>query len=147
MSTTQNITHTSHLERLRHRHIQRAGKFFQMFAGASSSLEKYESGILHLEIRSAKQGDILQRIVRNIAKSWRHEPELVGALGFNATVYRKANPPGFVAGLADLEKPDFAKAMVAALKAAADPSSDVLIGIMEGVFGEPEPTDTDPHTS
>lgn len=134
--TLRTISDPIELRRLYHTHINRAGKFFQMYAGTSSELERYEDGILHLRIRSTKEGALLKQIVRNIAKSWRHDPELSGATGFRAAVYRSANPPGVVAGPEDLEKPNFAAVFAAALKAAADTTSDILVEIIEGTIDD-----------
>lgn len=121
------------VEEINQQHISRIDKFFRMYAGAASKLIAFDAGYIYLEIRVDDRLTIpLDKIARNIAESWRREPELRGAIGYSALISKSARWSGFI-----LEA-DSAEAEVEyALSRLKEPTNepDVFLKIIEEAYG------------
>ena len=134
---TPSISDPSTLKQMNIHHVNAAGKFFQMFAGSSSHLTLFKDGVFHLEIRTSvsKEAPNFDQLMRNIANSWRNIfRRRFHAQGFVAHVYKIHRPAGFVCDAKGKDTRDLAGAIVGWMKAASEPSADILLEVIEADF-------------
>ena len=123
-------------------YINRIDKHYRMHAGLSSDLVSYEDGIIELEIRVTKRWPKSHEVTAlQLANSWRWNDELVQAKGYLVHIYDVQRPVGLSvpAHKSSAEGPtqdEWLESVVAAMKAMAEPSTDVLAATVRGEFTE-----------
>ncbi|MBU0706308.1 hypothetical protein KJ657_03460 [Patescibacteria group bacterium] len=92
------------LKALSQEHIRHADKWYRMCAGLSSDLQRYEDGILYLEIHNTERqlpSDYATAL--KMARSWINgNKELSDAKGFVAVFY-KTKSTGFMIGAGEAD--------------------------------------------
>ncbi len=127
------ITDAKQLLSMTGRYMHIGGKFFQMFAGTSSILTRYENRTIHLDVRIFRLPTriTVEQLSRNVAKSYTILEELKAAAGFVAHVYESHHPFGFVlSGKAD--EVTIATTVDRFIAGVGKPAPDILLKIVEG---------------
>ena len=121
------------LDALNHRHANGYDKWFRMCAGAESIITAFENGIVHLDIRvDERLRSPMDVITRNIADTWRWEPELNQATGYCALIYRTEQLLGFSFNPTGMSQDAIAEIIRRFKESPAEP--DILIGTIEGTY-------------
>ena len=127
------------------RHIYSIDKLYRMHAGLSSDLISYEDGIIELEIRVTKRWPKSHEVTAlQLADCWRGQPELDQAKGCLVHIYDVQKPVGSSVPVhkGSAEGPareEWMSSFVQAMKAMAEPRTDVLAATIRGEFtGEPD---------
>jgi hypothetical protein len=127
--------HALDLEGLNKRHLQRSDKFYRMYSGAASTLKGFHAGFIYLDILIDDRLKIpLDTIARNIAKSWRSEKELSGAVAYCVSIYRSARWSGFHLAGADIASKQKIEEAVKRMKEPAN-EPDIFIKVIEEPYG------------
>jgi hypothetical protein len=104
-----------------------------MCAGAESIITAFENGIVHLEIRvDERLRSSVDVITRNIADTWRWEPELNQATGYCALIYRTEQLLGFSFNPTGMSQDAIAEIIRRFKEPPEQP--DVLLGTIEGTY-------------
>jgi hypothetical protein len=104
-----------------------------MCAGAESIITAFENGIVHLDIRvDERMRSPVDAITRNIADTWRWEPELKQATGYFALIYKTEQLLGFLFNPTGMSQDAIAEVIRRFKEPPAEP--DILLGTIEGTY-------------
>lgn len=123
-------------------HAHRIDKWFRMYAGLSSELMSYESGVIELEIRkSAKWTRSHEATARQFADTWkRSNQELSEAVAFLVHLYDRKVPPGFIQPASSASTKEGRAALAETIKRIVEaPVEDIMLATVRGRFDDPLP--------
>jgi len=129
----ETITDPKRLSSMTGRYMRIGGKYFQMFAGTSSGLTRFENKIIHLDVRIFRcpSGITPAQLGRNVAESYTVLDELKDAVGYVAHVYESHHPFGFaLPGNSDEET--ISKTVNRFIAGVGKPDPDILLVRIEG---------------
>lgn len=122
------------------RHVRGIDKFYRMYAGLSSELLSYESGVIELEIRrSARWPKPPEETAAQLAECWRgHNEELADAVAFLVHIYERKTDPGFFLPTDSLKGAEGAAILAKKIRETVNVPADILIATVRGRFDQPE---------
>lgn len=128
----QNTISKLNVKEITSRHISNVDKFYRMYAGLASNLERYENGILYLRIENTENKlPSNYKTALQISNDWlKMNKELSQAKGFIVSFY-STKSTGFVFNQIDLKDENKIKTVVEELKSI---SKKELINIFSGLF-------------
>ena len=97
-----NITSKSELDTINNNTIRGYDKWFRMFCGIASNLDRYENGIIYLTIKSTEKKYLLNyNVALKFVKMWiGWNKELESAIGF-VVLFHKSTSTGFMVDAKD----------------------------------------------
>lgn len=117
------------------RHVKGTDKWYRMFAGMSSDLERYENGVIYLKIENTEKREPSNiTTAKKMVNSWASgNKELSQAKGFVVSFYRTEST-GFVLDNKDLQDKAKIVAEVNKLKSSVKQKKHTLINIFSGLL-------------